>query len=584
LIADNHEPFRLARRILVIILLAAAALHAQKVTISVLATTDMHGNLYPIDYFTDEPAARGLAKMATLIREARAANPNSLLVDCGDTIQGSPMESVYQKYAQSGQFPLGLSLAGERLTHDPMMLAMNRIGYDMMTVGNHEFNFGLKNFNRARDGAKFPWIAANIETTPGSTQKPFAPYLVKNVAGVKVAVIGITTPSVPQWEKPENYAGYRFLPGVGALKKAMAELRRAEHPDLVLAAVHAGLDRNPRTHISTLSQLPGENMVYDLAREVPEIDAIVFGHTHSELVNYRVGKVLLVQPKNWAISLARLDFDMQKAADGHWAVARKDSRLIPVKESTPADEEVLALGKPYHEITERYLNSPVAESAKALNSALGRVEDTALMDAIQEVQLYYSQADVSFASLFNHRVNVPQGPVTVRQIAALYVYDNELYAIEGTGKMVKEALENAAQYFVSCQAEACGKGPLTNPRVIPFNFDMAQGVQYEIDLTRREGDRIRNLMWKGKPLAPEQKLRIAVNNYRSAGSAGYKMFAGAKILWQSRTEIRELMIQYYTERKHLPVDPDNNWRIVPDEARRTLEREAMEEAKRAKLM
>src|SRR5262249_23431959 len=157
----------------------------------------------------------------------------------------------------------------------------------------------------------------------------------------------------------------------------------------------------------------------------------------------------------------------------------------------------------------------------------------------------------------NQRASVRKGPVTVRQIAALYVYDNELYAIEGTGRMVKDALENAARYFLSCQGEACGTAALTNPRVIGFNYDMAQGVQYEIDLTRPEGDRIRNITWKGKPLETGQKLRIAVNNYRAAGSAGYTMFVGAKVLWQSRTEIRDLMIQYYTERKRLPLEPDN---------------------------
>jgi 2',3'-cyclic-nucleotide 2'-phosphodiesterase / 3'-nucleotidase len=573
----------LASRLFTLILLATAA-YGQTITVSVLATTDMHGNLYPIDYFTDQPAARGLARMATLIKQARAENPNSLLLDCGDTIQGAPLESVYQSYRRTGHLPLGLSFSGPPLEHDPMMLAMNAIGYDVMTVGNHEFNFGLKNLNRARTDAQFPWISANIDVSPGSPERPFAPYFVKTVAGVNVAVIGITTPSVPNWEKPENYGGYRFLPGVAALKKTLAEVRSREQPDVVVAAVHAGLDRDPKTGVVTIGQMPGENMVYQLATEVPQIDAIVYGHTHSEMASTHIGRVLLVQPKNWAMSLARLDFQMQKAANGHWSVSQKDSRLIPVKADTPADESILRIGKPYHEITERYLNTGVAESAKAMDSTLGRVEDTAMMDAIQEVQLYYAKADVSFASLFNQRASVPKGPVTVRKIAALYVYDNELYAIEGTGKMVKDALENSARYYLSCQGESCGKPPLTNPRVIGFNYDMAEGVQYDIDLTRPEGDRIRNLKWKGQPLSPDQKLRIAVNNYRAAGSAGYSMFVGAKILWRSMIEIRDLMIQYYTERKQLPVEPDNNWRIVPDEARQTLERQAAAEAKRAKLM
>ena len=152
-----------------------------------------------------------------------------------------------------------------------------------------------------------------------------------------------------------------------------------------------------------------------------------------------------------------------------------------------------------------------------LSAALGRVRDTALVDAIHAVQLHYARADVSFTALFNPRVRVSEGPVTVRQMAALYIYENELYAVEGTGSMVKEALENAARYFLSCQGESCGRAPLVSGTVAGFNFDIAQGVEYEIDLTRPEGDRVRNLRRNGRPLDPDQKLRIAINNYRAGG-------------------------------------------------------------------
>jgi 2',3'-cyclic-nucleotide 2'-phosphodiesterase (5'-nucleotidase family) len=201
-----------------------------------------------------------------------------------------------------------------------------------------------------------------------------------------------------------------------------------------------------------------------------------------------------------------------------------------------------------------------------------------LVDDIQMTQLHYAQADVSFASLFNTRVSVPKGPVTVREIAALYLYENELYAIEGDGKMVKDALENAARYFLSCAGASCARQPLINPHVIGINYDMAQGVKYEIDLTQPEGQRIRNLTWKGKPLAPDQKLRIAINNYRYAGAAGYSMFKGSRILWRSSEDIRQLIITYFSERGEFPAEPDNHWRIVPDEARRTLTGEAAAEA------
>jgi 2',3'-cyclic-nucleotide 2'-phosphodiesterase / 3'-nucleotidase len=567
--------------VLLALLILAAGARAEQVTITLLATTDLHGNIYPVDYFTDRPAARGLAKIATLLREERLRSPHSLLIDCGDTIQGSPLETVYQTYVHAGHLPLNLAFAGKPLEHDPMMLAMNQLGYDAMTVGNHEFNFGLKNLQQARADARFPWISANIEVAAGGAEKPFAPYIVKTVDGVKVAVIGLTTAAIPLWEKPENIGAYRFTSMPRAAEKAVAELRRVEHPDLVVVAAHAGLERGRTSDAASGGADNVENMVYQVAAEVPGIDAIVFGHTHSELAEYHVGKVLLAQPKNWGISLARLDFVMDKAPDGRWKVEKKESRLLPARAATPADESLMELARPYEELAERYLNTGVAESDKAMDGRLGRVEDTPLMDAVHTVQLYYAKADVSFAALFNPRVRVPKGPVTVRQLAALYVYDNELYAIEGTGKMVKDALENAARYFLSCHGESCRQGPLINRRVIGFNFDTAEGVDYEIDLTRPAGDRIRNLRFRGRPLAPDQKLRIAVNSYRAAGSAGYSMFRGAKIVWRSILDVRDLMIQYYTERKQLPVTADDNWSIVPAEARQTLQREALAEGTRS---
>jgi 2',3'-cyclic-nucleotide 2'-phosphodiesterase/3'-nucleotidase len=269
------------------------------------------------------------------------------------------------------------------------------------------------------------------------------------------------------------------------------------------------------------------------------------------------------------MSLARLDFVLRKAGGG-WKVASKTSRLIPVREATAADEEVLRLAKPYHELAEAYLNTAIAESPAELNGAAGRIEDSALVDAIHEVQLYYTKADVSFTALFNPQVRVRKGPVTVREAAALYVYDNDLYAVEGTGGMVKEALENAARFFLRCPTPACDRGPLINRNVMGYNFDMAQGVSYEIDLRQPVGRRIVNLRWRGKPLAADQKLRIAINNYRAGGSGGYGMFRGARIVWRSNEDIRSLIVAYYMEKGRLPERADGNWRIIPEAARRTL--------------
>jgi 2',3'-cyclic-nucleotide 2'-phosphodiesterase / 3'-nucleotidase len=560
---------RILRAALALALLPAAA-PARQVTVTLLATTDLHGNLVPIDYFTGKPADRGLAKIATLVRAVRREAPNALLIDCGDTIQGTPLETVYQSYVTAGRLPLRLRFRGRPLRHDPMMAAMNRLGYDALVLGNHDFNYGVKNLDRARGDARFPWLSANTLAEPGGVPaRPFDPYILRTVDGIRIAIIGLTTPAIPQWEEPAHYQGYRFTDALQAAQSTVAALRRDVHPDLIVAAVHAGLGRPERRRSGSE---PAENMVLDIATDVRGIDAIVFGHSHQQLAGDRVGDVLLVQPKNWGGSLARLDFTLDDSS-GHWRLVNKTSRLIPVKSETAADPEILSVAEPYHDLAQRFLDTPVTQSPVDMEGRNARFEDTALVDAIQTVQLADTGADVSFTALFYPGVSIHPGPVTVRQIAALYIYENELYTIEGDGKMVKDALENSARFFRTCPNPACSHGPLVSSETAGFNYDMAEGVDYEIDLTRPEGQRIVNLNWHGRPLDPNQKLRIAVNNYRAGGSGGYGMFRNAKVLWKSNTDIRSLIIDYYTARHRLPTRASGNWRIIPPEAVKVLERE-----------
>lgn len=544
--------------IFLICTLLAASLNARQVTVTVLATTDMHANIYPYDYLTGRPAARGLAKIATLVKAERSTAPRALLVDGGDTIQGSQLASVYQRKASS--------------MPDPMMVAMNTVGYDAMAVGNHEYNYGLKSFDNARNEAKFPWLSANTATDPASGRKPLQPFVLKEVDGVKVGIVGITTPAVPTWEKPENYKGYSFINARTGAQKAVEELRGRHKADVVVIISHSGLDEKG----SSAQPGTGENITRELAL-IPGVDAIIFGHTHNQVEAMQIGEVLLTQPKNWAISLSRLDFNLESKPEGGYRIVAKSAKIIPVTDQVPPDPEILKIAAPYHEMTEQTLNTVVAEARQDLSASTSRVEDTAMIDAIHKVQLHFAKADVSFASSFNPRAAIAKGPVTVRQIAALYLYDNELYAVEGTGKAVKDALENAARYFTGCQNTACSNTPLINTAVIGYNFDMAQGVTYELDLTRPVGDRVRNLQFGGKPLPPDQKLRIAVNNYRAAGSNGYTMYQGAKVVWRSYEDIRDLMVRYYADHE-LPSAPDNNWRVVPETAHQALLGETRREA------
>ena len=540
--------------------LAAAPSPPERVSVTVLATTDIHGHLLPYDYFTRKPWAGGLAAAATLIEAVRRETPHTLLVDCGDTIQGSPLASVYELDKREGR----------TAAQEPTILAMDELGYDAMVVGNHEYNFGLEPLRAARAAARFPWLSANTET--GGALAAFAPYLLKTVAGVKLAVIGLTTPVIPQWEKPENIRGLSWLEPEAAARRALAALE-PQHPDVILAAVHGGLGRDPETGAPNPNDLPGENPVWSLAERLPQLAAVIYGHSHRRDPGRRIGGVLVVQPRHWAQDVARLDLTLERGPDGRFKLVSAESRLLPVTPDTAPDARIVALAKPYHEAAERYLDTPVAESSVELTGARGRFEDSALVDAIHEVQLYYAKAQVSFASLFQRQVRVPRGPVTRREISALYVYDNELYAIEGDGRMVRAALENATRYYLTCPEATCSHGPLVDHAIPGFNYDTAQGVEYEIDLRQPVGRRVLDLRYKGAPLRDDEPLRIAVNNYRAAGSAGYTMFKDAKIVWRSNREIRDLMAEYWSEHKRLPEKPDGNWMLLPPGAVETLVRE-----------
>jgi 2',3'-cyclic-nucleotide 2'-phosphodiesterase/3'-nucleotidase len=518
----------------------------KRVHIVVLGTTDLHGNLFPIDYYTDKPDNRGLAKISTLIKQVRRENPNVLLIDSGDTIQGTPLEYYHNK--KNNQPP------------DPMMLAMSALHYDSMTVGNHEYNFGLKVLEKARSEAGFPWLSANTYNK-GTNQTHYQPYIVKELAGVRIAVLGLTTPGIPNWENAPNYDGLEFREPLSEAKKWVPILRRKERADVVVIAMHMGLEQDLRTGEMNPGQVTNENRAVAIAQQVPGIDLIFMGHTHVPVSSLVINGVQLIQANYWGRHLARVDLYLENVGL-RWRVFARAARTIAVESGTVPDPEILKLGEPYNRETQAWLSRAIGESAKELTAAEARFRDTAILDLIQRVQMEAGKADASMAAVFNPDARIARGPVTVRDIAGLYVYENTLVVLEVTGQQLKEALEHSAKYF---RAYEPGKSPadLVDEKIPAYNFDIAAGVNYVLNIAKPIGQRVENLEFQGKPIAPTQKLRLATNNYRVNGGGGYTMYQGAPVVYRSSEEIRELIIDWVERHKTIPTEPDNNWKIVP---------------------
>ncbi len=518
---------------------------SNRIHITVLGTTDLHGNIYPVDYYTNKPDNRGLAKVATLIKRVRKENPNLLLIDSGDTIQGTPLQYYHNK--KNNQPP------------DPMMLSMSALSYDAMAVGNHEYNFGLKVLEKARSEAKFPWLSAN-SYEKGSDKTHYQPFIVKEVAGVRVGILGLTTPGIPKWENTQNYAGLEFREPLNEARKWVAELRGKERADVVVVAMHMGLEEDLRTAEINPGQVQNENRAVAIARQVGGVDAIFMGHTHRDVPSLILKDTLLTQANHWGRHLARVDFYMEKEGD-RWRVYAKSARTIPVDDRVEADPEILKLTASYNEETQQWLSRAIGTSDEELTARDARFRDSAILDLIHRVQLDAGDADASMAAVFNSDARIPKGPVTVRDIAGLYVYENTLVVLEVTGQQLQDALEHSAKYFKPYEP---GKTPLEliDEKIPAYNFDIAEGVEYEIDLRKPQGQRIQNLRFRGKPLEPNQKLRLATNNYRVNGGGGYTMYKGAPVVYRSSDEIREMIIDWVERHKTIPTRPSNNWRIV----------------------
>lgn len=583
--------------------------------VAILETTDVHANVLSYDYYKQrEDRSLGYERTATLIRQARTQFPDSFLFDSGDTIQGSVLAD-YQAQVK----PIGCN---EELG---IYRAMDVMGYDGGTAGNHEFNYGLgflsqvsgtpMNVEGGRTdrcaGPHFPLVLSNVFSARDGAPifKPWtvvqkdisvtAPDGSRSRVSLKVGIIGFTPPPILEWDK-QNLAGKVTVTGVvEAAQKYLPELE-AQHPDLVVAILHGGLNTAPYT-----SDM--ENGGWYLAG-VPGIDVLLMGHSHTEFPGPHYKGIAEVDAERGFVrgkpavmggffgkDLGVIDLALQRK-DGRWVIdaGQTHSEVRPIcpakNDCVPADPAIAPVVAQAHEAAVAYVNTPIGTTHMRMSSYFADVGNMTALAPINAAMRDYVQRELpkqhpelaslpvlSAAAAFrtgfggpDDYTDVAAGPLTLRSAADLYFYPNTLAAVQVDGAGLKAWLEKSAERFNRIDPAKDGEQPLINDHYPGFNFDQIQGeLSYEIDVSKPAGQRIVKLRYKGKPVSPQQRFIVATNNYRASGGGNFPGLDGSNIVLSAPDGAREILAKWLQHQQTIDAKdlPSSSWRFAPLKAR-----------------
>lgn len=538
------------------------------VKLQILATSDLHGRFEAYDYAVNEKDPSGsLTQLSTMIKELREENPNTILVDNGDTIQDNSSELFLDD------------------SMHPMLLAMNEIGYDTWTLGNHEFNF-LPKLDKIMKESKAKVLCGNVYKPDG--ERLASPYTIVEKGGVKVGIIGMVTPNIVKWDS-KNLEGYKVTNPIDEVKEAIKEL--SGKVDVMIAVVHMGEDPEYDKAGSGAKEL---------AEACPELTAIVAGHAHSKIEGDTVNGVLITEPYKFGKALSKIDLTLSKV-DGKYKVVDKSSVLKYVQtddKTYEEDKDLLEKLEPYHKRAVDDANTQIgtleggdlvpADEIPGIPTA--QIQDTPMIDFINKVQMYYGNADVSSVACFRSDANMKEGIIKKSDVSMIYKYDNTLEVLKVTGAQLKKYMEWSAQYYNTYKP-----GDVTisfNPNIRGYNYDMFSGVKYDIDISKEPGNRIVNLTYMdGTPVKDTDEIKLAVNNYRASTTLlnkenGLFKDDNVEVIYDSSTRsdggrIKDFIRYYITDvaKGKITASVDNNWKIIGADLSNPLRDEVIEKVK-----
>ena len=520
-----------------LVLPAAAAVEESK-TVTILQTSDLHGMVNPYDYASNKVSKTSLAHAATIIKAERSKDPNLLLLDTGDTTQANYIQEFLNE------------------NPNPIIGALNYLDYDAWTLGNHEFNFGFSYVTKEISEFEGVTLAGNIYKADGS--RWIDAYHIFDVDGVKVAVFGIDAPHVPQWEKtdPTHYDNMTFTSPMEETGKILKELDGKA--DVVIGSIHYGLEGEYGTEgVRALAETYGDR-----------IDALLIGHAHA-VVDETIGGIPVLEPGSNGQYVSKVTITLTGSGSG-WTVDKSATtgELLDCSAVTP-DADFLAEFKSLHEKSLAMASREVGQVGKTFLDPVellpgipnAIIQDNPVIDLINKVQMEQTGADVSLAALFDSSSNLEAGPFLHRDSVKIYKYDNTLFAVKVTGKQLKAIMERQAGGFFN-QYQSGDVTVSFNPNIRMYNYDEFAGVNYEIDISKPEGQRIQNVTYQGKPLSDTQTLVVALNNYRYGGLVSAGLLNESDVVYEGGA-VRDMITDYVASLQG-PLMPecDNNWKIV----------------------
>ncbi|MBQ0001135.1 MAG: bifunctional metallophosphatase/5'-nucleotidase [Clostridiales bacterium] len=488
-------------------------------------TSDTHGYLSSVDYASGKRIPAGVANCAAGFHK----DGNTLILDGGDTIQGSPMTYHLHK-------------SGSSLS-DIAANVMNLAGYQFVTLGNHDFNYGQNTLQRYLDQLRAECLCANVEGLSGV--KKTAVVTMEN--GLKVGLTGVTTHYINIWEKPENLAGITITEPVSKAGEAL-ELLKAEGCDVTICIYHGGFENDLET--GRLLSQTDENLAYRMCKEL-DFDIMLTGHQHIPMEDQCVFGTYVCQTPDKGKQYIQMDVEISEETG---SVTARSRLCTPEQESK---EEIFTYLLPYDEETAAWLDTPVGHLDVELlpeDHIKMASEGNLIANFFNQVQLEASGADISVTSLGNE-VKGFDRDVTLRDIVATYIYPNVLMTLEADRNVLKQTMERCAEYFDhDAEGQLCVSETFLKPKVEHYNYDFVSGLELTIDSGRPVGDRIISMKYQGKELEEDRQLSVCMNNYRSTGTGGFDAYRTCPVLCSGQTEIVELLIDYVERHGNIVVD------------------------------